>query len=225
MTFFGPETPAPFAVISEAYFQDAIDLFDSDLVSDTHSEAIDDYDVNLCNIIKNYLDIDCMDDVLFVKCVNKDDVTDFKGDWCMASNAKIIKNWPKIFEKKFSLVKPIHMCQISHQVDENEKLSIKYTYYQIITKYENSVDTGSSKFKIEAEIIEPKKYDKIIVKNCLKFYENNFTEFCHLFVNLFKTHKQIDNSLLVIQRIADLNTLPFYTRVISIEKKLLKTFS
>ena len=107
------------------------------------------------------------------------------------------------------------MCQISCS-DEDQ--SIKYTYYKIITKYETSSSTGSSKFKIETEIIEPIKYDKIIVKNCLKFYENDFKGLCNLFLNLFKNHKQFDNSLLIIQRIADLNTLPFYSKVIS--KKL-----
>ena len=213
MTFFGPETPKPWCAISEEYFQEKIDVFDSDLVSDSQTDAIDDYDVNLCNIIKKYLDIDCMDNILFVKCVNKDHVVDdFHGDSYLASKGKIIKNWPKIFEKKFCLVKPIQMCQISCSDDDQ---SIKYTYYKIITKYETSSCTGSSKFKIETEIIKPGKYDKIIVKNCLKFYENNFKDFCHLFMDLFKTQKQFDNSLLVIQRIADLNTLPFYSKVIS----------
>jgi hypothetical protein len=216
MTFFGPEAPKPWCAISEKYFEEKIDLLDSDLASDSQSDAIDDYDVNLCNTIKKYLDIDCMDDVLFVKCINKDNVVDnFYGDSYLASKGKIIKNWPKIFEKKFCLVKPIHMCQISCS-DEDQ--SIKYTYYKIITKYETSSCTGSSKFKIETEIIEPIKYDKIIVKNCLKFYENDFKGLCNLFLNLFKTHKQLDNSLLIIQRIADLNTLPFYSKVIS--KKL-----
>ena len=156
MTFFGPETPRPFSVISEHYFQDILDQFDTDLVESSQSDLLNDYDINLCDLIKSYLDIDCNHDVLFVKCINNDYIGGFTE---LTRNEKTIKNWPKIFEKKFCLVKPIHMCQIS-QSDDLQNL--EYTYYKLITKYENSVQSGVSKFKIEVEIIKTSKYDKII---------------------------------------------------------------
>ncbi len=87
------------------------------------------------------------------------------------------------------------MCQISCS-DEDQ--SIKYTYYKIITKYETSSSTGSSKFKIETEIIEPIKYDKIIVKNCLKFYENDFKFFISSsYYCLVIIYKKLKSSILI----------------------------
>lgn len=226
MTFFGPETPRPFSVISEEYFIENVDYFDNNLIDSTEQNVnfLYDYDINLCKLINNYLNVDCNDDILFIKCVNNDNFdndneydiessnTSMSSDLNAAVRLRTIKNWPKIFEQQFCLIKPIHMCQISRSEKDDENV---YKFYKIITKVEQNIKGGKLKYRIYYETIKPAKYDKIIIKNCLKYFENDFHQLTKFLFGLFKSLRQIDNSLLIIQRIADLNTLPFHSRIMS----------
>lgn len=56
---------------------------------------------------------------------------------------------------------------------------------------------------------DTKRYDKVIIKNCLKFFEKREREFCAFLQGLLRDPTQQKASLLVIQRVSDLNTLPY----------------
>lgn len=60
-----------------------------------------------------------------------------------------------------------------------------------------------------------KKYDKIIVKNCMKFFQNRERDFCEFLLSLLKQQTQDKASILIIQRVCDLNTLPYSTTIAS----------
>lgn len=95
-------------------------------------------------------------------------------------------NWPRIIERKFCLFNPVEVAHLRH------------------TKDSRVVICGNT---------AGKKYDKIIIKNCLKYFQNDEKYFCEYIVDFFKSKIQTKTSLLIVQRVSDLNTLPFSSRV------------
>lgn len=158
------------------------------------------YEEQLCNLLNKYLDINCDDDILILKPADNDDLMgDYESDWA------------NIIEKKFALTKKITIGEI--------KL-IK------ITKLYNRVGRDLNFYKFNFEINEEpnfdckildsskgKKFDKILVKNCMKYFDENPKYFCEYIMTLFKEQIQKETSLLIIQRHSEMCTLPFYKQI------------
>jgi hypothetical protein len=103
-------------------------------------------------------------------------------------------DWPLVIEHKFCLAKPIDVCHL--KLNRKDK-----------SKYECVLSSNGKPIPTD------KLYDKIIVKNCLKYFQNNEKYFCDFVVNLFKEQVQTKTSLLIIQKCSDLNTLPYSTQI------------
>lgn len=157
------------------------------------------YEEQLCGLLNKYLDINCDDDILFLKPADSDDLMgNYESDWL------------KIIEKKYALTKSITIGEI--------KL-VK------ITKLYNKVGKDLNFYKFNHEINEEanfecnllsnksKKFDKILVKNCLKYFDENPKYFCEYIMTLFKQQIQKETSLLIIQRQSEMSTLPFYKQI------------
>jgi hypothetical protein len=188
MSFFGPETPRPFSVITEEALAADRHLQMQTLV-DENSVYSRDYDASVCDLINEYLDIDCSDEVLLVKSAN------FERD---SKYREAVKNWPRVLAKKFCLTKSVHICFL---VDSNE-----YEFHEM--------DKDFNLTKISCKKCNYKKFDKIIIKNCLKYFESNFNFFREFFKNFIKNPLQCKDCVLIMQRVADLNTLPFYDKIV-----------
>lgn len=183
MTFFGPEKPTPFSVLSERRVIDSLLTLDDDI----KEASLDGYDENICHLMNKYLDIDCSDRILLIENgSNSEDELKFSS---------IVKTWPRNFERQFCLVYPVHFLELKTSNLKDLK------YYEVKNCQEPQV------------IDAPIKYDKIIVKNCLKYFESNYSKLLKFILNLLNQQTNTENSLLVIQRVADLNTLPFYNRL------------
>lgn len=119
-------------------------------------------------------------------------------------------DWLKIIEKKYALTKPITIGEIK---------------LVTITKLYNKVGKDLNFYKFNHEINEEanfecnllsnksKKFDKILVKNCLKYFDENPKYFCEYIMTLFKQQIQKETSLLIIQRQSEMSTLPFYKQI------------
>lgn len=215
MTSFGPETPTPFCVTSEKQLKETINtLFEDNQIrhhikyNSGRWNALDFYDAigyehNFCMAINKYLDIDCTDQVLYIRAKGDEDPEE--NDKNINPNYKsnsLIKNWPMILEEKFCLYKKVDVCELS-QTEVNETYSDPLGIQKVPNFKSNFVKCHN----------KSKKYDKIIMKNCLKFFDENQKYFSQFIMKYFKEQIQTKTSLLIIQRVCDLNTLPFHDQV------------
>jgi hypothetical protein len=216
-SFFGPEIPAPFCVVSEQDFTEESfnDMLKYNEFRHKSMNKWNDYDrmdsINFehqfCDLIGKYLEIDCNDDVLYMKA---------KGDKDLSSDTELCQNifnqtnsfakdWPRIIQKKFCVLKPIDVCEVRKNVEADADLD----------RLDKSSQEMFESFKCDwiVNTNKAKKYDKIIIKNCLKYFDNGQKFFCGFIMNHFKKQLQEKTSLLMIQRVSDLNTLPFYKQI------------
>ena len=133
-SFFGPEIPAPFCVVSE---QDFTEESFTDMVkynqyrhnSMNHWNDCDrldsvNFENQFCTLIAKYLEIDCNDDVLYMKASGDKDLS---SDTVLCSNIfnqtnSFAKDWPKIIQKRFCVLKPIDVCEICKNTEADADL-------------------------------------------------------------------------------------------------------
>lgn len=279
-SFFGPERPLPLCVASEWEMRKSIDSLmrqsedrairrrNTVRYNEIEHRASANYERDLCTIISKYLEIDCNDDILFMRCLGDEMPIDELDRTDTVSKASFLNdpytyNWPDIIEKKFCLLKSVDQCIISQrasyspvvkqknkaQLSVNTGISSEDILAQepsfeakfIVDKSSaanaainddgDDADDDNDEFEFRSldELMEDaraststkkrvvdkpnKKYDKIIIKNCLKFFEEDPKYFCEYIMTLFKHQIQYKTSLLIIQRVHDLNTLPFYNQI------------
>ena len=160
--------------------------FDSPLYN-----ANKEYQENQFNyLIDKYLDVDCDDDILFMTPVG-DKETDDKFS---------LRTLPKLIEKKFCLLKKIESCEVAPR--EHAQINRFFSPISLDDKFEFVFSNHPGK-----------KYDKIIIKNCLQFFDKYQKYFCAFIYSLLKNVKPVAPSLLVIQRVNDVSTLPFHQQV------------
>lgn len=210
MTTFGPETPTPFCVKSEQYMRQSyhkiFEHCEEKLFKKANRpqwnafDAADatEYEKQFCQSINKFLDIDCTDSVLYIRAEGDDDTTLSSG----LTMKSYIKNWPLVIEENFCLSTKVDVCQI-RLLKTTEK-----TYDKMNFEYKPNYNFEFVKCENRS-----KKYDKIIMKNCLKYFDDNPKEFCHFIMKYFKEQAQTKTSLLIIQRVQDLNTLPFHQAI------------
>ncbi len=192
MASFFPETPH--CVVSEKKLRNPLKCpleLSNNLYNRQLEEINREYQEEQYNhLIDKYLDIDCDDDVLFM-CPSGDKQTDAKFSF---------QNFPGLIEKRFALLKPIDSCEVTL------KASRPSDYFFSRIPVENLFEfTFSSHPK--------KKFNKIIVKNCLSFFDKHQAYFCEFLNSLLKSTLPYVPCILLIQRVNNLSTLPFHQSV------------
>ena len=228
-SFFGPEVPEPFCVTSERHISSSLDQimargeykalrkkYEKRYNEIEHHSAVK-YEKDLCSIINKYLEIDCDHDVLFMRCEGDETA---KEDGQEDLNDPYTFDWPAIIARKFCLTKSVDQCVISVPRRRSESKSLLNPNLSLTSSEILAQDSPfECKYLVQGKASElststpPKKYDKIIIKNCLKFFEENSKYFCEYIMTLFKEVIQYKTSMLFIQRVHDLNTLPFYHQI------------
>jgi hypothetical protein len=228
--FFGPEIPVPHCINSERDMRkdlDGIFGYNEQRLNERRKAGewsqLDyyssmDYENKMCHAVSKYLDIGCNDEILYIRARGDEDPSTNKiasGDTSYVDiySNTVVKDWPKIFHEQFALVKHIDVCEVSvneqfveptedmlevERMEAELKPRFKFTFIR-----EHSQKPQS----------KHKKYDKIIIKNCLKYFERNEKCFASFILDYFKEPIQAEASLLIMQRVSDLNTLPFQTNV------------
>lgn len=143
------------------------------------------------HLIDKYLDVDCDDDILFMTPLGDND-TDDKFS---------LRTLPRLIEKKFCLLKKIDSCEVTPK--EHIQLDRFFAPVSLNDKFEFTFSDQPAK-----------KYDKIIIKNCLQFFDKYQKYFCAFIYSMLKNVKPIVPCLLIIQRVNDVSTLPFHQQVI-----------
>jgi hypothetical protein len=213
MTFFGPENPTPFCVVTE---NEILDHHENDSLltslqtrpksnSNRYSfEPTNKYDQEFSQILDKHLEIECRDEILFILSDG--------DDGSFRSHKRSLQNWPKLIEKEYCLLKPIDQC-VLQPLPVKKMSSLEYAL---------SGDDDKVPF-FKCHFSNPnnsnKKYDKIIVKNCIQLFDDdNYKKFCQFIEPFIKCGNKIGlkfkPSLLIIQRVCDLNTMPFASGVI-----------
>ena len=208
-SYFGPEIPTPSCVVTEKHLNGVIDdMFEDNKTrheikelkceyNETDADNLLNYEKTFTAIINKYLDIDCNDDILFIKPY------DTENSWSHYDYTSQLQNWPKIIERKFCLLKPLDICDV--KLVENIKKNTDELYPSEEEAKFELIFSGQQK--------KLKKYDKIIIKNSLKYFEESQKIFLESIMNLFKNQIQTKTNILIIQRCSDLNTLPFEQKV------------
>jgi hypothetical protein len=217
-TFFGAEVPTPFCVVTEQYlkesvpniFHDAKKRHDSIPKNVFESNELEsNYEEELYSILNKYLDINCDDDILILVPMENDDLM---GNY--------ESNWSKIIEKKYVLTKSVTIGTVKKV--NNSRLFNRVGKDLNFYKYNFEINEEPN---FECDLIncsnKSKKFDKILVKNCMKYFDSNPKYFCEYIMTLFKQQqKQIqqqahqkETNLLIIQRNSEMSTLPFYTNI------------
>lgn len=222
----GPERPVPCCIAAEKFVIKNLEkLIDENKARRCQNDAVglditkrsdwtemnyfnsDDYEDQICCLMMKYIHIDCFDQILFVRAC---------GDETLASNLKydtessidsIAKDWPDILNERFTLV---------HDVDVVDIFFNKNTVEPEDEKLESKRSTIGMNFIRKTN--GAGKYDKIIFKNCMKYFENeatrnNSSAFAEFLAAHFKHPIQIEPSFIMIQRVEALNTLPFYSSI------------
>jgi hypothetical protein len=221
-SFFGPETPIPYCISSERSMKAGIDpMFRSNERKlnekrkacewsqlDYYSSM--DYENKVCHAINKYLEIDCFDEILYIRASGDEDPLknpnpDGETSYVDMYSNTAIKDWPKIFYDKYSLVKPVDVVEVSI----NEKF-VEPTMDMLEVDRIEAELKPRFKFNFIRQQNKNKKYDKIIIKNCLKYFDKNEKCFSRFILDYFKEPLQSNDCMLIIQRVSDLNTLPFY---------------
>jgi hypothetical protein len=161
------------------------------------------YEDELCGLLNRYLDINCDDDILFLKPKDSDDLM---GNY--------ESNWPTIIEKKYTLTKKITIGEINMVKTSKlyNRVGKDLNFYKF--NYEiNEEPNFECKLIGTSNNKQVKKFDKILVKNCMKYFDENPKYFCEYIMTLFKEQIQAETSLLIIQRHSEMNTLPFYQQI------------
>lgn len=211
-SFFGPEIPAPFCVVSEKHLENKLDdLFrDNDYRQATKNQWNDTdrydsrfFEKQFCDLISKYLEIDCNDDILFIKAYGDKDLV--KGDNKIFNQAnRFAEEWPEIIAKKFCLLKGVDVAEINISDTQPNDSNLELRQQEIFESFKCDFIVNRN---------PSKKYDKIIIKNCLKYFDSGQKYFCKFVMKYFKEQTQMKISLLIIQRVHDLNTLPFHKQV------------
>lgn len=150
------------------------------------------YQVTLTQTIDRYLNLNCDHKVLYIQSVGDKEST----------NSNMVQNWPTLLEARFSLTHPIDIGQM-----EFEDLAISA---QRAKNNFATLEEAPPRFKCQIAHQRHVKYDKIIVKNCLKYLEKNVRLFSRFVTDLLNEPFQKSSSnLLIVQRVSDLNSIPF----------------
>ena len=218
-SFFGPEISTPYCVMSERDMHKSMNnTFHANKTKHDMKRAngewseLDyissmDYENKVCHTVCKYLDIDCFDKILYIRARGDEDPRTNAAEQNETSyfdkySNSTVKDWPKIFEDNYSLVKPVDVAEVS--LDPSFVETVELSEAELKPRF---------KFTFVREHSKEKKYDKIIIKNCLKYFDKNHKYFCRFIMEHFKEQIQKNTSLLIIQRVCDLNTLPFYTSI------------
>ncbi len=195
MASFFPETP--YCVISEKTLRNS-DKSPFNLSSNLYNSHLDEinreYQEKQYNyLIDKYLDIDCDDDVLFMSPSGDRDI-DSKFSF---------KNFPGLIEKRFALLKPIDSCEVT--IKASNPGDYFFSRIPVEDLYEFNFSSHPKK-----------KFNKIIVKNCLPFFDKHQAYFCEFLSSLLKNTLPYVPCILLIQRVNNLSTLPFHQSVCSL---------
>ena len=218
-SFFGPEIPVPFCVASEKHLvenlskllDDNRELIASKIRTEgwTENDYVDSnaYETAFCTTVDKYLEIGCHESVLYIKAKG-DDMDDSSPSSSSSSSSEnesmytrllsslSNKDWPRIMEKKFCLLKPVDLLEISVKEKRSDQRIVPEPDVAFEHTFVRCANTS-------------RKYDKILMKNCLKYFDGaDQKHFCQFVNKLFKEQFQTRTSLLIIQRVCDLNTLP-----------------
>lgn len=188
----------PYCVISEKNMRNSIHTTGKFLATDSQSNKHSSLaaanksilETQYNDLMDKYLDIDCDDDILFMSPL---------GDKNTESNFSF-QNFPKLLEKKFCLLKPVDSCEIS--LRENSPSDYFFSRVPIEELFEFTFSKHPQK-----------KYNKIIVKNCLSYFDKHQRYFCEFLNSLLKDTTPYVPCILIIQRVNDLSTLPFHQQV------------
>ena len=150
------------------------------------------------HLIDKYLDIDVDDDILIISptCENKQDYN-FSFQYL-----------PKLIHEKFCLLKPIDSCEV--KIKPHTPQQFFFSRIPIEEMFEFSFSAHPSK-----------RYNKIVVKNCLQFFDKHQKYFCDFLNTLLKNTTPYVPCILIIQRVNNLSTLPFYKQVYNFKSILL----
>jgi hypothetical protein len=210
------KVPLPFCVATEQHLVDSIEEMFEDNRQRREIKANEwdeieymdsqKYENDFCAILNKHLDFDCCDDVLYIKAKGDDNA---RKDSLISLNNSTNKDWTEIIEKKFCLLNNVDSCEIemkplTKKSDDDQFLFIDPT---------SELDEPLFNFNFVKCSNKSKKYDKIIIKNCMKYFDRNYKYFCKFIMTLFKEQFQMRTSLLIVQRVSDLNTLPFHSKV------------
>ena len=116
------------------------------------------------------------------------------------------QNWPRIIEERFCLQKPIDICEVKFRSTMGSRsLSPTAEDVEQSPSFECNFLSGKA----------TKKYDKVIIKNCLQFFDESKKYFCSYITEFLRKPRperaqQLRTNMLIIQRVCDLNTLPFH---------------
>jgi hypothetical protein len=197
-TYFGPEKPTPFCVLSEQNLRKSLNHLLNENINGnkTKSRYINDLNKThqenqFYHLVNKYFDIDCDDDILFFRPF--DDVRKESASY------DSFQNWPLLIEQKFSLLKPLDICEIKlkeHYIPNHARIN------ETLFDFE---------FKNKANV--NKKYDKIIIKNCLKYFDQDQKYFCEFITTFLKDHLPAKPTILILQRVNNLSTLPFHKTI------------
>lgn len=149
------------------------------------------YQEEQCNyLMDKYLDIDVDDDILIISsaCENN---ADYKFSFQIL---------PKLIHKKYCLLKSIDTCEVKAKPHVPEDFF--FSRVPLEEMFEFSFSGHPSK-----------RYNKIIVKNCIQFFDKHQKYFCDLMKTLLKNTMPYVPCILIIQRVNNLSTLPFYKQV------------
>lgn len=144
-----------------------------------------------CNyLLDKYLDIDVDDDILIISPAGEN-----KADYKFS-----FQNLPRLIHKKYCLLKPIDTCEVKVKPQSPEKFFFSRVPIEELFEFRFS-DHPS------------KRYNKIIVKNCLQFFDKHQKYFLDFINTLLKNTMPYVPCILMIQRVNNLSTLPFYKQV------------
>ena len=152
-------------------------------------------------LIDKYLDIDCDDQVLFMSPKG-----DANSNQMEILNSKFsFQSFPKLIEKRFCLLEPIDSCQVNLK---KSKPPSEYFFSRV---------PAEDLFEFTFSSHHPgKKYNKIIVNNCLSLFDKQQVYFCKFLNSLLKNTMPFVSCILLIQRVNNndiLRTMPFYEQV------------
>jgi hypothetical protein len=225
-SYFCPEVPTPFCVLTEKEISRTLEtilnpvntspkipsfLHDS---NDKHLFSLPNedfrgfkYEDQFCRLVEKYLDINCHDHVLFIQAKGEQDCMSTSLNAFDQSQVRKIE-WNKVLEYKFCLLEKVDVFEM-----DCSKLLLNPCTERSLKLNEEDNLTDLIDFNSLVKHNPTGKYDKIIMKNCAKYLHNNYSHFCKFILKYFKEPIQHENSLLIVQRVSDLNTLPFYSEI------------
>ncbi|PAA89296.1 hypothetical protein BOX15_Mlig009251g1 [Macrostomum lignano] len=184
--FYGPESPRPFSVISERYQRDVPIQRQLPAIDDGSQFSFgDEYNKAICDSVSRLAEI------------NVDDLVCYVGPK-KGSLAKVL-------EQRLKLVKGIQEVTPGEIVYEAAKTGRLIPVSVVNSEAEEHFSQLASQ-RDDDEDSPPIRYDKVIVRDSLEYLQDRKT----FYMNAMRCLRP-QGSLLIIQRPADMITLPYYS--------------